>query len=197
MATRTNKILTRQALNRKASLVFAAQDADAAADLLLADKYSVELAQLKSAAELGEFDTAVDVADYENQGSELADLLERYGFIVADQPPTSLLVSWGPEPTVNDTPATSPQITTVTPTTGPLAGGTLIRVQGSALTGIVQIAFTGTATVNPEWQQISGNEITFLSPMASSVGITTAGPAEFTVINTVGVSIGQTFTYTA
>lgn len=197
MATRTNKIFTAQALNRKASLVFAAQDADAAADLLLADKYSVELALLYTTASQGQFEQAITVEDYEDLGVELTVFLTRYGFTVTDAPPTDILVSWGPEPTVNDTPATSPQITSVTPTTGPLAGGTLIRVQGSALTGIVQIAFTGTATVNPEWQQISGNEITFLSPMASSVGITTAGPAEFTVINTVGVSIGQTFTYTA
>ena len=200
MTVRSNKIFTAQQLNRRASIVFAAQDADAANDELLAEKYASQLASLAQAASQGLFQLSINVSDYEDAGAELTDLLERYGFTVTIQPPTDIGIFWLPEPKINDTPTAIPVITTVTPAQGPTTG-TTVTIVGTGFTGVTAVVFTGVNTVtleSTEYTIVSGNRMTINVPPASQLG-TSPLPYEvsFTVVNTVGSSIAKLFTYTS
>jgi hypothetical protein len=83
----------------------------------------------------------------------------------------------------------APTITTLSPTTGSTAGGTMVTLTGTNFTGATGVSFGGTAstlyTVN------SVTSITATSPAHA------AGPVSVTVTTPGGTSSGQTFTYVA
>jgi hypothetical protein len=88
-----------------------------------------------------------------------------------------------------DTPPTPPTIAKLIPTSGPDAGGTLVDVIGTDLTGATAVDFGGTAgtglTVDP-----SGGLATVTSPAH------TAGPAPVTITTPAGTSNAATFLFT-
>lgn len=200
MGLRSNKIFTAQALNRRASLIVARQDADAATDELLAVTYATELDSLKAAADQGLFYLDINVSEYEDVGAELVDLVERYGFQVEQQPPTDIRISWLPAPVINDTPTAAPVITTVTPAFSSIAG-TTVTVTGTGFTGVTSVIFSSdsnTITLQPEdYTVLSGNEMTINVPAASLVGYTGTVPyaVTFNIVNTLGSSLDEAWAY--
>lgn len=89
-----------------------------------------------------------------------------------------------------DTPPPLPTITKIIPTSGPDAGGTLVDIIGTDLTGATAVDFGGTAgtglTVDP-----SGGLATVTTPAH------TAGPAPVTITTPAGTSAAETFTFEA
>src|SRR6185437_132296 len=86
-----------------------------------------------------------------------------------------------------------PIILSVTPSQGPLAGGTLVRLTGLQLTGATGVAFGNVPAVS--FAQISGTEITAVSPAAGN-----PGAVDVIVTNAEGPSIAglqDQFTYTS
>jgi hypothetical protein len=87
-------------------------------------------------------------------------------------------------------PSVSPTITGISPTTGPLEGGTLVTLSGSGFTGATSVIFGSTTatsfTVN------SDTQITAMSPADSAgiVYVTVTGPG-----GTSSASIADQFTY--
>lgn len=99
----------------------------------------------------------------------------------------------GVQQTVNEafSPGTTPAVTAVSPTSGPLAGGTIVIITGSGFTGATAVNFGSTpassVTVN------SDSQITATSPAA-----TTVGPVDVTVTTpdgTTATSAADQYTY--
>ena len=90
----------------------------------------------------------------------------------------------GVQQTVNEafSPVTAPAVTAVSPTSGPLAGGTTVTITGSGFTGATAVNFGSTPassfTVN------SDSQITATSPAAAGVG-----PVDVTVTTPDGTSV--------
>lgn len=88
------------------------------------------------------------------------------------------------------TAATAPSVTSLTPTSGPIAGGTLVTLTGSGFTGVTQVSFG--STVAPDFTVVSDTEIQVSSPTVNS-----SGSVPVTVTNSAGTSSASVlFTYT-
>jgi PKD repeat protein len=87
----------------------------------------------------------------------------------------------------------APTVTGINPTTGPLAGGTAIMINGTGFTGVTSVKFGASSAAN--YIVISPSSIVAVSPAAG-----TAGAINVTVITSAGTSAITTadrFTYSA
>ena len=88
--------------------------------------------------------------------------------------------------------ATTPVVTSVTPSSGPAAGGTLVTVRGARLTGATAVDFGSVRAGS--LRVVSDSELTVTAPPG------VAGPVDVTVASPGGTSAavsGDRFTYTA
>jgi hypothetical protein len=76
----------------------------------------------------------------------------------------------------------NPSVTRVSPTTGPVAGGTLVTVDGTHLGGATQVQFGGTSAV-PLSVNTYGTALTVRAPAAA-----VAGPVDVVVVTANGQS---------
>jgi hypothetical protein len=58
--------------------------------------------------------------------------------------------------------AAAPAITSISPTSGPAAGGTTVTINGSGFTGATRVAFGGVAATS--FNVVSSTQITAVSP---------------------------------
>ncbi len=79
----------------------------------------------------------------------------------------------------------APVVTSVSPNSGPAAGGTAVTINGSGFTGVTSVKFGAVAT--PFWV-VSSTKITATSPAGT-------GTVNVTVTTTGGVSNGVAYTY--
>ena len=85
---------------------------------------------------------------------------------------------------------TTPVITSLTPSEGPIAGGTLISITGSGFTGVTGVTFGGTSGTSVTF--IDDEHVTVITP------VSTIGIVDVVVTTTVGPStLGDEFTYYA
>src|SRR5690606_25849044 len=83
----------------------------------------------------------------------------------------------------------APAITGLTPTSGPVAGGTVVTITGTGFTGATGVTFDGTA--GTAFTVDSDTQITVTTPAHA------AGPVDVTVMTLGGTSAPGTFTYVA
>lgn len=85
----------------------------------------------------------------------------------------------------------TPTITSISPSAGPTAGGTLVTITGANFTGVTAVAFGGTAATG--FSFVSATQITATSPAGTgTVDITVTTPA-----GTSGITAADQFTYVA
>jgi large repetitive protein len=85
----------------------------------------------------------------------------------------------------------APSVTSITPTSGPAAGGTTVTITGSSFTGVTGVKFGATAATS--FTFVSDTQITATSPAGT-------GTVDVTVTNTIGTSstsASDQFTYVA
>jgi hypothetical protein len=90
-----------------------------------------------------------------------------------------------------------PAVTSISPSTGPGSGGTLVTISGTALQGVTKVDFVSGGTVRPgtDVKDVSGKEVQVTSPTGSPNG----NPYDVLVTNAHGTSAanpGDEFTYT-
>jgi len=93
---------------------------------------------------------------------------------------------------------TAPVVGTITPTSGPAAGGTALTVNGSGFTGATSVSFGATAGTN--LTVVSDSQITVTSPSGSGVvdvTVTTAGGTSAVVSGDKFTYVSPTFTMSA
>ncbi|WP_246700860.1 IPT/TIG domain-containing protein [Rhodopseudomonas sp. BR0M22] len=92
------------------------------------------------------------------------------------------------------TPAGTPSVTSVAPTSGPLGGGTSVTITGTNFTGATSVSFGGTSVPSSSFSSSSATQIVVPSPAGS------AGTVHVTVTNAIGTSptsSSDQFTYVA
>ncbi|MGX1854711.1 beta strand repeat-containing protein [Streptomyces sp. NPDC055299] len=85
------------------------------------------------------------------------------------------------------TPASTPVLSSVSPNTGPAAGGTVVTLSGTGLAGATAVRF---GAVSASFTAVSSTQITAIAPAGS-------GTAQVTVTTPGGTSNGVAFTYTS
>jgi IPT/TIG domain-containing protein len=83
--------------------------------------------------------------------------------------------------------APKPTITSLTPDTGPIAGGTAVKILGSGFQGAVAVSFGSTPAT---FKVDSDTQISAVSPVTATAGAVTV------TVKTKGASATSTFTYT-
>jgi len=84
-------------------------------------------------------------------------------------------------------PPASPAIASLSPATGPVAGGTVVTATGTGFTGTTGVTVGGVAATG--LTAISDTSVTFTSPAS------VAGPANVVITSASGVSAPSVFTY--
>ena len=84
----------------------------------------------------------------------------------------------------------APTVTSISPTAGPVAGGTAVTITGTNLTGATSVAFRTTAATS--FTVVSSTEVTAVSPAraAGTVDVTVTTP-----VGTSATSAADQFTY--
>jgi hypothetical protein len=85
--------------------------------------------------------------------------------------------------------ALAPQLTSLTPPSGPIAGGTVVTVTGTQFTPGSTVSVGGSAPITPDSISPDGTTLTFTTPAG------TAGSTTVTVTNGVGTSAPLPFVY--
>jgi len=88
-------------------------------------------------------------------------------------------------------PVTAPVLTTLTPDSGPVGGGTPVTITGTGFTPGATVSIGGTAGIVPDDVSDDGTELTFTTPPGA------AGDVPVTVTTDGGTSAPLTFTYEA
>ena len=89
-------------------------------------------------------------------------------------------------------PPALPTVTSLSPTSGPIAGGTVVTITGTNLTGVTGVSFGGTAAAAFSFVSATSVQATSPAHAAGAVDVKVTTPA-----GTSATSAGDTFTFTA